>query len=234
MTTAARRPTRVTSAAKVRPSLSRERIAATALRLTEDEPTTPLTLSRLGAELGADPTAIYRHYRNREELLLDVFEHAYGEVLARYRPGNDWRSSLTMMATTTRSVLLKRPALVAEVGYRFTGGPREAEAIAITHRLVVAAGLGPEDALQHVRVYGEMMLAHVMMSAASISSSPDVQRLELAHGARLYGYDPATVRSYEDDTFAQMLATYLTGLAAMATAGSTTGNRSVSGSGGRS
>ena len=55
------------SARRSRPVLSRDVIAHVALRLTLEQPATPLTLARLGAELGADPTALYRHYRSRDE-----------------------------------------------------------------------------------------------------------------------------------------------------------------------
>ncbi len=186
----------------------------TALRLTRDEPNTPLTLARLGAELAADPTAIYRHFRNREELLLDLFEHAYEEVLARFRPPDDWRSSLTELARAIRTVLLERPALVAEVGYRFTGGPREREAIRVTSALFLAAGLPQDEALQQVRVFGEMILAHVMMSAASMSLPPEVQRFELDVAGLVYGVEVGSMATYQHDTFTLMLDTYLDGLTA--------------------
>jgi AcrR family transcriptional regulator len=208
VTTAARRPS------TGRPSLSRELIATAALRLTRDEPNTPLTLARLGAELAADPTAIYRHFRNREELLLDLFEHAYEEVLARFSPRADWRSSLTEVAQAIRSVLLERPALVAEVGYRFTGGPREREAIRVTNELFLGAGLPHDEALQQVRVFGEMILAHVMMSAASMSLPPEAQRSELDVAGLAYGVQVGSMAAYEQDTFTRMVDTYLDGLTA--------------------
>lgn len=196
----------------MRPSLSRELIAETAFRLTREEPTTPLTLNRLGAELGADPTALYRHYRNREELLLDVFDRTYADVLDRYRPSPDWRRSLRAIAVAMREALLERPAVVAEVGYRFTGGPREREAIEITRALFERAGLEPVEANNQVRVYGEMMLAHVAMSAATITSAAVVQTRELHVGKAVYGTEARDMAEYELEVFDLMLATYVDGL----------------------
>ncbi len=212
MTTARRRPVRA------RPSLSRELIAEAAFRLTRDEPTTALTLGRLGAELGADPTALYRHYRNREELLLDVFDQIYADVLARFRPVADWRESLRAVAAAMRNVLLQRPALVAEVGFRFTGGPREREAIELTRRLFEQAGLDPAEATSQVRVYGELMLSHAAMSAATITASASVQSSELEFGRVTYGSTARDMSEYESEVFELMFATYVDGLAARARA----------------
>lgn len=211
--------------ARTRPSLSRELIAEAAYRLTRDEPTTPLTLGRLGADLGADPTALYRHYRNREELLLAVFDRMYADVLDRFRPSGDWRESLRAVASEMRSVLLQRPALVAEVGFRFTGGPNERSAIELTRRLFEQAGLEPAEATSQVRVYGEMMLSHAAMSAASITSAAAVQSMELELGRATYGSTASDMAEYESEVFELMFATYVDGLAVRARAAKRNGRK---------
>ncbi|MFN8020578.1 MAG: TetR/AcrR family transcriptional regulator [Acidimicrobiales bacterium] len=198
--------------------LSRDTIAETAFRLTRDEPTTPLTLNRLGTELGADPTALYRHYRNRDELLLAVVDQMYADVIARLEPARDWRTSLRSVAHAMRGVLLERPALVAEVGYRFTGGPHERRAIDITRAIFERAGLDPAQARLQVRGFGEMMLSHAAMSAASLSLPDNVRRRELEIGCEVYGLDVGSMDEYESATFESILETYLDGLAAQARA----------------
>jgi AcrR family transcriptional regulator len=219
VTATVRRPAaRRTSPPKSRVVLSRELIAETALRLTRDEPTTPLTLNRLGAELGADPTALYRHYRNRDELLLAVYDLVYGDVVARFRVEKDWRDSLRAAAWGMRAVLLERPALVAEVGFRFTGGPHEARAISLTREILEQAGLSAEQARQQTRAYGEMMLSHVAMSSASISAPDEVQTRELEISRGVYGLDVADMAAYETDTFTRIIDTYIDGLSAQARA----------------
>jgi AcrR family transcriptional regulator len=49
--------------------LDRETILEAAERIVAAEGLSKLTMRRIGTELGADPTAIYRHFRNKEELL---------------------------------------------------------------------------------------------------------------------------------------------------------------------
>ncbi len=198
--------------------LSPDVITDAAFRLTRDEPTTPLTLIRLGTELGADPTALYRHFRKREDLLLAVFDQMYADVITRYEHDTDWRTSLRRVAVAMRTVLLERPALVAEVGYRFTGGPHERAAIELTRRTFERAGLTPETARLQVRAFGELMLSHAAMSAASISLSADLQAREIEIGRAMYDLEASDMSAYEDATFTMILDTYIDGLSARARA----------------
>lgn len=205
-------------AAKVRPVLSRDTITDAAFRLTRDEPNTPLTLTRLGTELGADPTALYRHFRKRDELLLAVFDRVYADVVARHVHGPDWRSSLRAVALAMREALLERPALIAEVGYRFTGGPHERAAIELTRTIFERAGLTGEAARLQVRAFGELMLSHAAMSAASVTLPADVRATELEIGRDTYDLEVADMSAYVDAAFTTILDTYIDGLSAQARA----------------
>ena len=49
--------------------LDRESILDAVERIVGSEGLSKLTMRRIGAELGVDPTAVYRHFRNKEELL---------------------------------------------------------------------------------------------------------------------------------------------------------------------
>ena len=117
-----------------------------------------------------------------------------------------------------REVLLERPALVAEVGYRFTGGPHERAAIELTRRTFERAGLAPDAARLQVRAFGELMLSHAAMSAASITLPPDLQTREIEIGRAVYDLDAPDMAGYEAATFAMILDTYVDGLSAQARA----------------
>ena len=198
--------------------LSRDTITDAAFRLTRDEPNTPLTLTRLGTELGADPTALYRHFRKRDELLLAVFDQMYADVMVRYEHDNDWRRSLRAIAAAMRAVLLERPALIAEVGYRFTGGPHERSAIELTHGIFERAGLRGEAARLQVRAFGELMLSHAAMSAASITLPAEIQAVEIEIGRSTYNLEVADMPAYADAAFTTILDTYIDGLSVQARA----------------
>src|SRR5919108_3233672 len=52
-----------------RHSLTDQRILAEALALVDEAGLDALTTRALGQRLGVDPTAVYRHFRNKDELL---------------------------------------------------------------------------------------------------------------------------------------------------------------------
>lgn len=52
--------------------LDRERILDAAAEIVGSEGMAALTMRRIGAELGADPTAVYRHFRNKQEMLTQL------------------------------------------------------------------------------------------------------------------------------------------------------------------
>jgi AcrR family transcriptional regulator len=55
-----------------RARLDRERILDAAEAIAQREGVGKLTIRRIGAELNADPTAIYRHFRDKQELLSEL------------------------------------------------------------------------------------------------------------------------------------------------------------------
>jgi AcrR family transcriptional regulator len=200
-------------AGKARPALSREVIAETAMRMTLDQPTTPLTLTRLGAELAADPTALYRHFRSRDELIRELGDRLYAEIGATVEITSDWAASLQSVATTVRSVLLQRPALAADLGTRFTGGDHERDGVRRLREVFVAAGFPEDQIARQVQGFGELMLAHVVMTASLLCMSLDQQEYEHRVSLSLYGpHTSTTSLELEDNTFAGILDTYLSGL----------------------
>src|SRR3954454_1759467 len=57
--------------------LDRETIVAAAQRILAEEGLNQLTMRRIGSELGADPTAVYRHFRSKQELVIELVDLAF-------------------------------------------------------------------------------------------------------------------------------------------------------------
>ena len=74
MTVRDRRP------ARPRPQLDRESILDAGIRLAASGRADAVSVRRLGAELGADPTAIYRHFRDKDELVLALLDRLLAQV----------------------------------------------------------------------------------------------------------------------------------------------------------
>ena len=70
--------------------LDRDRILDAAEAIATSEGIGKLTMRRLGAELGADPTALYRHFRDEKELLVELADRLFGRSL-ELDPSLPWR-----------------------------------------------------------------------------------------------------------------------------------------------
>jgi AcrR family transcriptional regulator len=197
----------------MRPVLSRDVIADVALRLTLEQPTTPLTLARLGAELGADPTALYRHYRSRDELLRDLADRVFIEPNAAFQHHAEWRTSLTELVHTIRAEYLRRPALVAEVGARFTGGPNERRTIEILREILRRAGFPEDMVVLQTRAMGSLFVSHSVMTAILLALPQSALDLDFAIALEVNGDGAGTSsHEFENESFAIILRTYLDGL----------------------
>jgi AcrR family transcriptional regulator len=70
----------------------REQIRDTARDLFAREGYESVSMRRIGAEIGCSPMAIYRHYENKEELLLSICEETFSRMIqlldkTREKPG---------------------------------------------------------------------------------------------------------------------------------------------------
>ncbi|MBU3868839.1 TetR/AcrR family transcriptional regulator, partial [Streptomyces sp. 4503] len=78
--------------------LTPDAIIDASLRIAARGSEDAFTVRRLGEELGADPTAIYRHFRDKDELLLSVADRTLGEVLDSIPEGLDWKGRIRALA----------------------------------------------------------------------------------------------------------------------------------------
>ncbi len=89
--------------------LSREVIVDAYLRIAEVEGTGNVTLRRLGGELGVDPTAVYRHFRDKDEILVEASDRLLFEATEGFTPTGSWRNDLRTLLMALRGAYLKHP-----------------------------------------------------------------------------------------------------------------------------
>ncbi|WP_320670076.1 TetR/AcrR family transcriptional regulator [Patulibacter defluvii] len=94
------------------PRLDREAILRAAERILAADGLAALTMRRVGVELGADPTAIYRHFRNKQELVVELADRAFGRI-PRVAPGTPWRDGIRQVALTVREIYVGHPDFAA-------------------------------------------------------------------------------------------------------------------------
>lgn len=87
----------------VRGRLSRDRIVAAARRIAAAEGLPAVSMRRLGFELDVWPMSIYRHFRDKDELLDAIVDSAAEEVAAPAR--GSWRHRMGRLLADTRAML---------------------------------------------------------------------------------------------------------------------------------
>jgi AcrR family transcriptional regulator len=76
--------------------LDRDMILEASRDLCDREGLGALTLRRLGKELGVDSTAMYRHFKNKMDLLSALIDLLFADV-PEPDPGRPWRENLTTL-----------------------------------------------------------------------------------------------------------------------------------------
>ncbi|HEY0521059.1 MAG TPA: TetR/AcrR family transcriptional regulator C-terminal domain-containing protein [Ilumatobacteraceae bacterium] len=94
--------------------LTPDRIVAAAIDVIADVGPEQFSVRRLGDALDADPTAIYRHFRSKDELLRAIGDRSLAGVVDDL-PASSWRDCIREVCMRIRAANLARPALASLV-----------------------------------------------------------------------------------------------------------------------
>jgi len=94
-----------------RPKLTREQLAATAVRVADAEGIAALSMRRLATELDMGTMSLYHYVRTKDELLTLVTDAVMGEVVVppEIKLPPDWRKALTIIAMRSHAALRRHP-----------------------------------------------------------------------------------------------------------------------------
>lgn len=149
-----------------RQRLSRDGILASAQQLIDDLGMPGLTMRALAARLDADPSAVYRHFRNKDDLLGALADASLAEMPAPRPPGpgEDWRQAVHAAARDFRATIRDRPGLATIL----MGSPVTADrtaATAVLLRAMRAAGISAEAAEQGLAAIVAYVFGFAMIEA---------------------------------------------------------------------
>ena len=129
------------------PRLSRDRLVEACIRIADREGPDAVTLRRLGSELGVDPTAVYRHFRDKDELLVAMADLVLVDVLEGFAPTGSWRADLRELALRARRTYLAHPRLAILVAAADAPLPSESRITELGLGLLRDAGLPDAEAV---------------------------------------------------------------------------------------
>jgi DNA-binding transcriptional regulator YhcF (GntR family)/AcrR family transcriptional regulator len=79
-------------------ALNRKRVLRTAIAVADIEGLDAVTMRRLAAELGVGPMALYRHVANKDELVTQMADEAFGEPELPIPGPAGWRAKLELIS----------------------------------------------------------------------------------------------------------------------------------------
>lgn len=145
---------------RARPRLERERIIEVGLEITGRPGTRALSVRDLGQRLGTDPTAVYRHFRNKEDLVLNLLDTLTARAVdAVHAPAENWQERLVQLSEATMSQYTAHPAVGAEAITATTHGPGEKAAVELILDAFTLAGLQEQTAVSFYALFAQYMMA---------------------------------------------------------------------------
>jgi AcrR family transcriptional regulator len=141
-----------------RGSLTRELLVRESLRLLDSGGVAGFSLPKLGRALGADPTAIYRHFASKDDLILAIADELIRDGLEGVQPSECWLETLRDVARRARKTALAHPAAASLTAYRTTQGPAEMHAVDIIIGALHQAGFTGKEAAVTYRAFGDFAL----------------------------------------------------------------------------
>jgi AcrR family transcriptional regulator len=211
-----------------RGSLNEEIIVTESLRLLDTDGLDGFSLPKLGRALGADQTAVYRHFASKDDLVLAIADRLIHEALADFEPRGCWIETLTEMTGRLRATYMAHPAAASMASYRTTAGPAELRAIEIAIGAILQAGFEAAEAAVMFRAVGDFALACAGAEASFLALDNRLQQIDRAAWAQAYlsvdrQQHPSIwqVRTElteveDDDIFESILKTFMTGLRQLA------------------
>ena len=102
--------------------LSREGILRAAVAIADEGGLESLTMGRIGAQVGAEAMSLYRHVRNKDDLLDGVVDLVYAEIELPVADAG-WKPSMRHRAISARDVLRGHPWAIGLMESRSQPGP---------------------------------------------------------------------------------------------------------------
>ncbi|QIK63620.1 TetR family transcriptional regulator [Leucobacter viscericola] len=154
----------MTAAAPRRTRLDQRVIVDALLELARAEPGVRPTFKRLGEALGVDATAMYRHFRNKDELTRAALDRLAETAVAHALAAEgSWRERLEVYLARAAELSLEYPSVAIEGAVLDPAGPGDVSADELILGLLSEAGL---EGAALIRAYAAVSGFAVSQNAA--------------------------------------------------------------------
>lgn len=142
-----------------------EEILDTAAELLRTSDAETFSVRKLAAALGTDSSSLYRHFRNKTELMRAVADRILVSAMDDYRPEDHWKARITALAMRLRAAFGEQPQVAAVWGRYVSGGPGSRLVMEELLQALRASGL-PDEQIP-VRYHRIVILVASLIAAES-------------------------------------------------------------------
>src|ERR1700750_1100184 len=136
-----------------------ERIVEESLRLLDTGGVAGFSMPKLARALGADPTAVYRHFASKDDLVLAIADRLIEEAMDGLPAHDCWVETGLDSPRRLRRPYPAHPAAPSLSSFRTSGRPAEMRVVDRTLEAVMAAGYEGLEAAVIYRALGDFALA---------------------------------------------------------------------------
>ncbi len=171
--------------------LTRERIVEAVTELLERGGIEAVSTRTVGEALQVHPTALYRHFRDMDELLRDAADRILDDLLDDLDHTDDALETTAVVCWRLRRVLMAHPGAARVMAAGPSRMPNERALTEVMLGLLGQAGLGVEEAALAYHALIEYVVGSAALDTASgIETTEDVEARHRAWRADYYAASP--------------------------------------------
>lgn len=168
--------------ARGRPGLTRQAVVTLALQIGTAEGLEAVTLRRLAREFGVTSMALYRHVRDKQDLINAMTEATLEGIDATvdFRPGMTWIERMRLGIDTYKEQLDARPlALPLSIAYSGEGTPAIWKVLEDFLAILLDAGFGRREAVVQIRMLSSLLAGYLLLLRQGTPLPDDAHQVDL-------------------------------------------------------
>lgn len=168
--------------------LDRDAILSAAEQILNTDGLDAMTMRRVGADLDVDPTAIYRHFRSKDEIVFELADRAFGRVDLP-PPEMSWQDALRHIGRAIRAIYAVHPDFASVLVRQADDTPNLSRITEHGLGRLAQAGLTPEQSGRIQAVMVEYIAGSGLFNA-TVGEEANSEEVR-ARARRLYAALPA-------------------------------------------
>jgi hypothetical protein len=124
---------------KINPKLTKDKIIAHAVKISDDESIESLSMRKLADSLDVEAMSLYHHFKNKKELIHDMTDSVV-PIVPSLNACKDWKDAMYKRAEIMRETLMAHPWAAHEFVAGFNIGPNMLRYVDTTIGYLLHAG----------------------------------------------------------------------------------------------